>query len=123
MAVVYRDIKVIASLMGRTEDSITSRMVRMLRLPYCTSNEELIKLFLKQFTNGDPQMDDLPESKGPAKYRIVLDNKTRAVAETAEEAEAKATAFLRASPMKDVFIYVAIKRLFVPTTISMEDVP
>jgi hypothetical protein len=119
----YPTVKALADYMGRTENSILCRMYVMLGDRSLTYSDNLLNLFRQfDFSEYNDMNDTIDPTKGPAKYRIVMDNKTKNVADTAEEAEAKATALLRLNPTKDVFVFTATKRFFVPANISSEDV-
>jgi hypothetical protein len=121
----YDEIYQIAEQMGRTQDSITSRMAKMLRLAYITSNEELLKLFRKNFSyiNQSTTMSNRDERYLTAKIRLVIDGRTVDVADSEADAEPKVQALVRQNPTKEVFVFKAVRRYFVPTNVSHEDIP
>jgi hypothetical protein len=117
------DIAYFANEMGRTEDSITSRLAKMLRLQYYTSNEQLLKLFRKQFHYQESTMDDEDRTlKGPSKYLLVSLGYSSCPADTMEEAETTARALIQKNPTREVFIFQAVKRVYTPANVLMEDI-
>jgi hypothetical protein len=119
----YKNIATVTATLGRTHESIRCRIHKMLGLNGLFSDDDLVRRFTEEFRYEDRDMTNIPESKSPAKYRIVIGNKTKVCADTLEEAETAAGAYLRKNPCEDVFIFMAVKRLFVPTTVNSEDVP
>jgi hypothetical protein len=122
---VYGNIQTIAHHMGRTCDSITSRMAKLLRLQYYTSNEELLRMFREKFPYNieNTTMNNSRYSHEEwtnAKFRLVMDGKSTDIANTPAEADERAKALVRANPTKDVILFKAVKKYRVPVTVVTE---
>jgi hypothetical protein len=121
-----QDIRFFAQEMGRTEDSITSRLAKILRLQYFTSNEELLKLtraehryiIEEEVPMNNHQERDLAYLN--AEFRLVVDGRTKDVATDETQAYQKAQALLRNCPTKEVILYQAVKRIVVPMNFAIE---
>lgn len=119
------DIAYFANEMGRTTDSITSRLSKMLHLQYYTSNEELLKLFRNKFHYyEDNSMNETTNQSAwiGDNFRIVMDGKTRSTANTEQAADDLAKILVRQNPTKDVFVFKKAKRYFTPSLVTVEDV-
>jgi len=118
-------IQHIAWMVGRTNDSITSRMSKMLGLEkshHYLTNEELLSAFKTRFCNKDPIMNEPTSNWTGDNFRIVMDGKTKSTANTEQAADELAKNLVRQNPTKDVFVFKKAKRYFTPSLVTVEDV-